>query len=375
VNRTQAVGGASRWLVHASALGVLLLAIVLVGVGPSSQAEANLNVPSLSARALSVPGLAASAPTASANSIGAAPLPLTVVSPVVEQQALLAASDSTNATLSQLEGAAQAASQPDGGTVSAREQEQIPLFNRYEVQEGDSVSSIAEKFGVAREYILWNNIEVIDDANLLQPGMLLQIPAVEGIIHAVRLDETLTQIAAQYDADVQDIIDFPANNLSDPNQLQEGSMILVPGGRIVPPPAETIRPQEPAPEVVTRDASATGFIWPVIGPITSQFGPSHPLGIDIGAPYVPIAAAAAGQVVFVGGDPCCSYGNYIEIDHGDGYSTRYAHLSEFKVSLGDHVEQGQIIGISGTTGHSTGPHLHFELRRNGEVVNPMLFLP
>ncbi|MEZ4501887.1 MAG: M23 family metallopeptidase [Dehalococcoidia bacterium] len=331
----------------------------------------------MSARALSVPGLAASAPTVSTNSIGSAPLPLTMVSPFVEQQALLGTSDSTQATIDQLQSAASetAASQPDGGTVSAREQEQIPLFYRYEVLEGDNISLIAEKFGIAREYILWNNIDIIDDENLLQPGQLLQIPAVEGIIHAVRLDETLTEIATQYDAEVQDVIDFPANGLSDPNQLQEGSMILVPGGRVVPPPAPTIRPEEPAPQVVTRDASATGFIWPLFGPITSEFGPSHPLGIDISAPYIPIAASAAGQVVFAGGDECCSYGYYIEIDHGDGYTTRYAHLSQFSVGLGDYVEQGQIIGISGTTGRSTGPHLHFELRRNGEIVNPMLFLP
>jgi len=347
----------------------------MVGFGPSTQAAVDPGEPPLSARALSVPGLAASAPTVSTNSIGAAPLPLTMVSPFVEQQALLGASDSTQATLQQLQSAAAAASQPDGGTVSAREQEQIPLFYRYEVQDGDNISSIAEKFGIAREYILWNNIEIIDDEKLLQPGMLLQIPAVEGIIHAVRLDETLTEIATQYDADVQDIIDFPANGLSDPNQLREGTMILVPGGRVVPPPAPTIRPEEPAPQVVNRDASATGFIWPLLGPITSEFGPSHPLGIDVSAPYIPVAASAAGQVVFVGGDECCSYGLYVEIDHGDGYSTRYAHLSQFSVSLGEYVEQGQIIGVSGTTGHSTGPHLHFELRRNGEIVNPMLFLP
>ena len=347
----------------------------MVALGPSAQAEANPAAPPLSARALSVPGLAASAPTVSSNSIGAAPIPLTVAAPVVEQQALLGASDSTQATLARLQSAAAAASQPDGGTVSAREQEQIPLFYRYEVLEGDNISSIAEKFGIAREYILWNNIEVIDDENLLQPGQLLQIPAVEGIIHAVRLDETLTEIAAQYDADVQDIIDFPANDLSDPNQLREGSMILVPGGRVVPPLAPTIRPDDPAPQLVARDASATGFIWPVIGPITSEYGPTHPLGIDVSAPYLPVAASAGGQVVFVGGDECCSYGLYIEIDHGDGYSTRYAHLSQFSVGLGEFVEQGQIIGVSGTTGHSTGPHLHFELRRNGEIVNPRLFLP
>lgn len=331
--------------------------------------------PSLAARALSMPGLGASAPIVALSSVGAAPVPLTVVSPAVREEAILAASDSTQETLGALQDAARSSTQNDGGTVSTHEQEQIPLFYRYEVLEGDSISVIAEKFGIAREYILWNNIDIIDDANLLQPGQLLQIPAVEGIIHAVRLNETLTEIAEQYDADVQDVIDFAANGIADPNQLQENTMILVPGGRVVPPPAATIRPDAPAPQVVTRDASSTGFIWPVVGLITSNFDWTHPLGIDINAPYIPVAASAGGQVVFVGGDACCSYGHYVEIDHGDGYSTRYAHMSEFAVSLGEFVEAGQIIGISGNSGHSTGPHLHFELRRNSEIVNPMLFLP
>ena len=111
------------------------------------------------------------------------------------------------------------------------------------------------------------------------------------------------------------------------------------------------------------------------GPITSYFGPSHPRGIDIGVSHVPVRAAAAGEVVFAGGDPCCSYGYYVVIRHSDGYETLYAHLSRFDVTSGQRVERGQVLGISGNTGLSTGPHLHFELRRNGNVLNPLLFLP
>ena len=180
-----------------------------------------------------------------------------------------------------------------------------------------------------------------------------------------------------YDARVVDIINFPANNIPNANAVPENSKILVPGGRITPKPAPTLRPDPPA--LVGSSGAAlpapSGWIWPVNGMLTSRFGPSHPLGIDINGPYVPVAAAQGGVVVFVGGDSCCSYGLYIEVQHAGGYSTRYAHLSKFNVSLGQVVNQGQNIGVTGNTGASTGPHLHFEMRRNGQIVNPLSFLP
>ena len=109
--------------------------------------------------------------------------------------------------------------------------------------------------------------------------------------------------------------------------------------------------------------------------VTSYYGPSHPLGIDIEAPYVPVAAARAGQVVFAGGDPCCSYGLNIVIRHDQGFETRYAHLSRIAVTLGQFVEVGQNIGVSGTTGRVTGPHLHFEVLLNGVIQNPLSYMP
>ena len=125
------------------------------------------------------------------------------------------------------------------------------------------------------------------------------------------------------------------------------------------------------------------FIWPVKGPITSPFGPrinpythqhSFHTGIDIGVPYgTPIHAADGGTVIFAGWN--VAYGNMTVIDHGGGFSTMYAHQSKQIVGVGDHVTQGQIIGYIGTTGWSTGPHLHFEIRMNGTPVNPMKYLP
>jgi murein DD-endopeptidase MepM/ murein hydrolase activator NlpD len=303
------------------------------------------------------------------NSIGAQPVPLTITAPAVSQVAV-----TPSASL-----VAARAVAGSGATSLSRERDQVPVFYRYEVKNGDTVAGIAKQFGVGRDYIIWNNIEIQEDADLVKPGQLLQVPSVEGIIHSVRLGETLTEIADHYDAKVADIIAFPANDLaSNPNRLPENGTILVPGGRITPKPAPTLRPDPPsllaAPSAPAAPASV-GWTWPVVGLITSYFGPSHPLGIDINAPYVPVAASQGGVVVFAGGDRCCSYGLYVEVQHPGGYSTRYAHLSEIRVSLGQVVNQGQLLGISGNTGFSTGPHLHFELRRNGQIVNPMSFLP
>ena len=273
----------------------------------------------------------------------------------------------------------------DEGEAERVEQQQ-PIFFRYQIQEGDTLSGIAQRFGIGTQYILWNNIDILTNANLLRPGQTLQVPSVEGIIHDVRLHETLIEIAVLYDADVNDIVAFAANNLPNANTVPEGSTILVPGGRVVaqpppPPPPQPTPPPTPQPGAVatptpTVTASTFGFIWPGPGRITSWFGPAHPLGIDIGMPVgTPIAASAAGQVTFVGGHPCCSYGYYVIIRHDQSFTTRYGHFSRFAVTLGEWVEQGDLIGYSGSTGASTGPHLHFEIRRNGTPQNPLNFLP
>jgi murein DD-endopeptidase MepM/ murein hydrolase activator NlpD len=119
------------------------------------------------------------------------------------------------------------------------------------------------------------------------------------------------------------------------------------------------------------------IVWPANGPVTSLYGPSHPLGIDIGLNFgTPLRAAASGRVSFVGGDPCCSYGYYVDIDHGNGVMTRYGHLIQPSfLRTGAQVRIGDTVGYAGSTGNSTGPHLHFEVRLHGMPVNPLLVLP
>jgi biotin carboxyl carrier protein len=117
------------------------------------------------------------------------------------------------------------------------------------------------------------------------------------------------------------------------------------------------------------------FVWPADGYVSQGMTPRHPTGIDIAAGVgSEIRAARDGTVYFVGGDPCCSYGNYIVIAHDQGWSTVYGHLSKFLVKAGDQVNQGQVIALSGDTGYVTGPHLHFEIRQNGRPVNPLDYL-
>ena len=102
---------------------------------------------------------------------------------------------------------------------------------------------------------------------------------------------------------------------------------------------------------------------------------NHPYGIDIGVKYQPVYAVRDGRVIFVGGDPCCSYGLYAVVEHDAGWTSLYAHLESFAAGIGDHVIQGQRIGTSGETGKSRGPHLHFELRSWGAPVDPVAHLP
>jgi murein DD-endopeptidase MepM/ murein hydrolase activator NlpD len=117
------------------------------------------------------------------------------------------------------------------------------------------------------------------------------------------------------------------------------------------------------------------LVWPALGPITSYFGPSHPLGIDIGQSEGSVVAATDGVVLFAGGDPCCSYGLYVVVESPDGITTVYGHLDSIAVAAGQRVRQGQSLGEVGCTGHCYGTHLHFEVIDNGVRRDPLLYLP
>lgn len=201
----------------------------------------------------------------------------------------------------------------------------------------------------------------------------------------VRSGKTASSIAETYDVKLEQIAALSQNGITDLNALKIGQEILVPDPKRFAKPAPIVAATgsgsaaASGPQTVRGgQASRSGFIWPASGPISSYYSASHPLGIDLdfhANPNQPVGAAAAGRVVFAGGNPCCSYGYYVVIDHGNGFETLYAHFSSISVSAGQSVAQGQLIGYGGRTGYATGNHLHFEVHLNGTTVNPLVYLP
>lgn len=240
----------------------------------------------------------------------------------------------------------------------------------YVVQRGDNVSKIAESFGLDPETILWSNPELETWPDYIVVGQELFILPVNGAYHKVKAGDTLDSIAERYSVDVQVIIECEYNELEEPYQLQPGQRLVVPGGTrpLVP---KYVQATAPAPADAPRGSG--NFMWPASGYLTQGYWLGHQ-AVDIGAPTgTPIYAADTGYVSgtgWMGG-----YGNYIIVNHGNGFETLYAHLSRIRVIAGQGVQRGDVIGLMGSTGRSTGPHLHFEIRQGGVKRNPLGFLP
>lgn len=266
------------------------------------------------------------------------------------------------------------------------------LEETYIVQDGDNVSKIAAAHGLTVQAILDNNAD-ISNFDFLVLGQGIVIPPGDGILHNVKLNDTLSGIASEYGVELTAITAFSANNLASPDTITENKLVFVPGGKrkivpiAVPLPAAGAGagaaggdngPAASAGIVSGGASSNKGLIWPVNGPISSPYGPSHPLGIDIDGYRLqgaPVGAATSGTVVFAGGNACCSYGLYVVVMSPGGIETLYAHLSSIVVSQGQAVSQGEEVGLMGSTGYSTGTHLHFEVIDNGVRENPVAYLP
>ena len=248
----------------------------------------------------------------------------------------------------------------------------------YTVEEGDTVGSIAEKFGVSADTIRWAN-DLSRDT--IKVGQTLKVLPVTGVGHTVKKGDTVHSIAKKYDVDPQQIVNYPFNTFVNDEtfELAVGQVVMVPEG-VMPAPVNAFNPVARAPRTqrLTPDAgtvTASGqFIWPAQGKLTTNFVWYHK-GIDIANKAAPnILAADSGTVVVAGWPDNWGYGNRIIIDHGNGYRTLYAHLSAIYVVPGQTVARGAAIGRMGTTGRSTGVHLHFEVLRNGVYINPFSVL-
>src|SRR5574340_443903 len=267
----------------------------------------------------------------------------------------------------------------------------------YVVQKGDTIYDIAERFGLNPSSLMWSNPQEIPDVLYLQPGQELSIPPVDGVVYEWHEGDGLNGVAEFFKVKPQDIIDWPGNNLtvesvgdfSNPN-IQPGTLLFVPGGkgqfitwtmpgitRDNPAAAKTVGPGYCG--TVYEGAVGTNtFIWPAATTYISgyTYDPDiNHLAIDIGGSIgVGIYASDNGVIVYAGWNDY-GYGNLIVIDHGTGWQTYYAHLSSINVGCGQSVYQGDLIGLMGSTGRSTGPHLHFEMRSDlyGKV-NPLDFV-
>jgi murein DD-endopeptidase MepM/ murein hydrolase activator NlpD len=242
----------------------------------------------------------------------------------------------------------------------------------YAVQPGDTVGSIAEKFGISQDTIRWqNNLKSKDS---IKVGQVLEILPVTGISHKVQKGDTVYSIAKRYDSGAQAIVDFPYNTFANDEtfELAIGQTVIVPDGvkpaEVLWSPLASVRQITPNAGTVVASGN---FVWPAGGTITQRFVWYHP-GIDIANKAAPaILAADAGTVVIAGWIDNGGYGNRVMIDHGNGYRTLYAHLSSIYVVPGQTVRRGDSIGKMGSTGRSTGIHLHFEVSLNGSRLNPL----
>jgi len=242
----------------------------------------------------------------------------------------------------------------------------------YLVLQGDTISSIADKFGISINTILWEN--KLGAYSIIRPGDKLVILPTTGVSHKVKKGDTVEKLAKLYGVTTEEIKQF--NNLADDVTLALEQIIIVPGG--VPysaPKPKTVQklPVVP-PQSLLPAPVGPGMLWPTsVRRITQYFSWRHP-GADIAGPVgTPIYAADDGVVTLVE-KKRTGYGWQLMIDHGNGFKTRYGHNSKMLVSLGQRVSKGEVIALMGSTGRSTGPHLHFEVYAFGRRVNPFSYV-
>ncbi|MDR2702315.1 MAG: peptidoglycan DD-metalloendopeptidase family protein [Spirochaetaceae bacterium] len=252
-------------------------------------------------------------------------------------------------------------------------QPKMLLFSSYTVKEGDVPGGVAQQFGLSTSTLMAvNNIK---NSRTLQIGKVLRVPNQDGVFYVVKKGDTLSGIATKHKAEIVEI--RVANELFSDN-INPNTNLFIPGATIAWEEERVVSSSSNGGSVVSNYI----MVWPVQGRITSYYGyRRNPIsggrslhdGLDIAATTgTPIKAAMAGQVISVGYDNV--YGNFVLINHSGGYRTLYGHMESFATRGGTYVTTDDIIGYVGSTGQSTGPHLHFTVYKNGSSINPRTVL-
>lgn len=248
----------------------------------------------------------------------------------------------------------------------------------YVVESGDTISTIARKFDISVNTVLWENN--LSAYSVIRPGDKLSILPETGTTHIVKSGDTLGAIANSNDVEIDKILEANGMNLN--SKLSVGQKLIIPDGTkivAVASVAKTVKSYtgiEAIKDIVSSEPQQTAankMAWPTVGNRITQYFSWRHTGLDIANKTgTPLFAADAGTVEFAGWSN--GYGNNIVINHGGGKKTRYAHMSKFYVSKGDEVTKGETIGEMGSTGWSTGPHIHFEVIIDGVKYNPLNYI-
>ena len=232
----------------------------------------------------------------------------------------------------------------------------------YTVQYGDTMWGIAQKFGLDVDTLRYSNPELYRNPDVIYPGQVLRILPFPGAIHTVKQGETLASIARRWHVSPEAIIRYKPNGVKAGDRLKPGQELVIPSGRL--------DLNIPKPDL----SPGYTFAWPLRGWISQGYSAKH-RAIDIATAWgAPVYAAGEGRVIRAGW-LYTGYGFSVVIRHPNGLVTLYSHMTNPAVQVGDWVQRGQQIGLVGSTGNSTGPHVHFEVRKNRVRVNPLPYLP